>query len=292
VALDHVRDFFDASAMVFQPEDLTRTTPVLFLTRWITHVCAPAFVFLAGMAACRRLRHEGSVSRLSRFLWTRGLWLVLLEITVMRFALNFRSSAQDPLLLLVLTALGLSIMALAGLVRLPTAVVGALGVAAIALHKVLDPVQPADLGAAAPLWNLLHDQGVFAIAGLTVVVGYPVLPWIGVMAAGFASGTLFDRKPERRRRILTWTGAALVVAFVVLRLVNQYGDPSPWTAQSRSVMTALSFVWSSTRASGSNQRETKPAPLPRRPTCMNRPSVTAFFLLLLLPRRAACRSRR
>ena len=242
MALDHVREFFHADAMVFQAEDLARTTPILFLTRWITHVCAPGFAFLAGVAASRRLARDGSVARLSRHLWTRGLWLVLLELTVMRFAFNFRFSAQDPLLLIILVALGLSMVVLAGLVYLPTGAVAAFGVAVVLLHNLLDPVRAQDFGALAPLWTLLHAPGAFLVAGLPVVSGYPVLPWAGVMALGFAAGGLFDLERARRRRLLARTGLALVAAFVVVRAVNIYGDPSPWSAQATPVMTVLSFL--------------------------------------------------
>jgi uncharacterized membrane protein len=242
MALDHVREFFHADAMLFQAEDLTRTTPVLFLTRWITHVCAPGFVFLAGVAAQRRLARGGSVAALSRYLWTRGLWLIVLELTVMRLAFNFRIGGQDPLLLIILVALGLSMVALAGLVHLPAPVVGVIGAAVVVGHNLLDPIRPSDFGALAPLWNLLHDPGVAVVAGLPVVLGYPFLPWAGLMAVGFASGRLFDLEPERRRRLLTMTGLALLAGFVALRTLNQYGDPSPWSAQASPVMTALSFL--------------------------------------------------
>lgn len=242
MALDHVREFFHADAMVFQAEDLARTTPLLFLTRWITHLCAPGFVFLAGVAAQRRLARDGSVAGLSRYLWTRGLWLVVLEITVMRFALNFRMSSQDPLLLIILVALGLSMVVLAGLVHLPAPIVGAIGVAVVVGHNLLDPIRPADLGGLAPLWNLLHDPGVFVVGGLPILAGYPVLPWAGLMAVGFAAGRIYDLDGDRRRWLLTRAGLTLVAAFVVLRILNAYGDPSPWSAQASPVMTALSFL--------------------------------------------------
>jgi uncharacterized membrane protein len=242
MALDHVREFFHAGAMVYQAEDLARTTPVLFLTRWITHVCAPGFVFLAGLAAQRRLARDGSIAGLSRYLWTRGLWLVVLEITVMRFALNFRMSNQDPLLLIILVALGLSMVGLAVLVHLPAPVVGVIGVAVVVGHNLLDPIRPADLGVLAPLWNLLHDPGVFLVGGLPVVAGDPVLPWAGLMAVGFAAGRIYELDSATRHRLLTRAGLALVAAFVVLRAINQYGDPSPWSAQASPVMTALSFL--------------------------------------------------
>lgn len=242
MALDHVREFFHADAMVFNAEDLARTTPVPFLTRWITHVCAPGFAFLAGVAAHRQLARHGDRGRLSRDLVTRGLWLVLLELTVMRFALNFRMSGQDPLLLIILVALGLSMVVLAALVWLPAPAVLAYGAAVVALHNLLDPLRPADVGALAPVWTLLHGPGAFVVGGLPVVAGYPVLPWTGVMALGFAAGRLYDLDPVRRQRLLTTTGLALVAAFVVMRAVNVYGDPSPWAAQVSPVTTVLSFL--------------------------------------------------
>lgn len=242
MALDHVRDFIHAGAMSFQPEDLDRTTPMLFMTRWITHVCAPAFVFLAGAGAQRKLRRDGSASRLSRYLVSRGLWLVLVELTLIRFALNFQISAQAPWLLLVLWALGLSMVILAALVHLPLRVVGGIGLAIVVLHNLLDPVRAADLGALAPLWLALHQQGAFIVAGHVVVVAYPVLPWAGVMALGFAAGALYDLEAGRRRRVLVWTGVVLVAGFVALRGWNQYGDPQPWSVQSTATLTVLSFL--------------------------------------------------
>ncbi|HXG88555.1 MAG TPA: heparan-alpha-glucosaminide N-acetyltransferase domain-containing protein [Vicinamibacterales bacterium] len=242
MALDHVRDFFDRAAMIGPPEDLATTTPALFMTRWITHVCAPAFVFLAGVAATRQLRRDGSKRQLSRYLWTRGLWLVLLEITVMRVALNFRYDAQDLVMLIILSALGMAMIVLAALIYLPPAVVGVTGVAIVALHNLLDPIQARALGNLAPLWMVMFEPGVFTVGGVSVLAGYPVVPWVGVMAIGFSAGRVFDLAPAQRARLLAWSGAALVAAFLVLRAINHYGDPSPWSLQASSTMTVLSFL--------------------------------------------------
>jgi uncharacterized membrane protein len=242
MALDHVRDFVHDGAMLFAPEDLTRTTPAIFLTRWVTHVCAPAFVLLAGVAVNRRLRRDGSASGAFWYLVTRGAWLIVIELTVMRFALNFRYRVDDPWLLLVLSALGLSMMVLALLVRLSTRLVGAAGLAVILLHNTLDQVRAVDFGVLAPLWMLLHEQGVFIAAGYPVLVAYPVLPWAGLMAVGFAGGDLLDLDREKRQRLFAIGGTVLVVAFVLLRSWNGYGDPQPWTLQDTWVMTALSFL--------------------------------------------------
>jgi uncharacterized membrane protein len=242
MALDHTRDFFHAGAMAFSPEDLTRTTPILFLTRWITHVCAPVFLFTAGVGVYLRLQRPGSTKgQLSRFLWTRGLWLVIVELTVMRVALNFSLDARYPVLLLVLWALGVSMIALAALIHLPHRVLAVLSLAVIAVHNGFDGVQASQFGAFAGLWNVLHQPGVFFVAGLPVVAGYPVVPWVAVMAAGFSAGPLFLLEPHVRRRVLLRLGTALIVGFVLLRAMNVYGDPQPWSVQPSAVFTVLSF---------------------------------------------------
>ncbi len=243
MTLDHTRDFFHAGAMTFSPEDLTRTTPILFLTRWITHVCAPAFLFTAGLGAFLRLQRPLSTkAQLSRFLWTRGLWLVLVELTVMRVAMNFSLDARYPVLLLVLWALGVSMIALAALVHLPPRVLAVLSVTVIAVHNGLDGVQASQFGVVSGLWNVLHQPGVFFVAGVPVVVGYPLVPWIAVMAAGFCAGPVFLRAPQERRQFLLRWGTVLVVGFVVLRAINLYGDPQPWSTQPSAVFTVISFL--------------------------------------------------
>ena len=134
MALDHTRDFFHAGAMVFSPEDLSRTTPILFFTRWITHICAPVFLFTAGIGAFLRLQRPGATKgQLSRLLWTRGLWLIVIELTVMRLAMNFSLDARYPVLLLVLWALGISMIALAALIHLPSRVLVIASLAVLAL---------------------------------------------------------------------------------------------------------------------------------------------------------------
>jgi uncharacterized membrane protein len=242
MALDHTRDFIHAGAMAFLPEDLARTTPILFLTRWITHVCAPTFMLLAGAGAFLRLERERSVTAVSHFLWTRGIWLVLVEVTVMRLAMNFSLGPPYPVLLLVLTALGVAMIALAALIHLPRGVVLFVSLAVIALHNLLDPIQAARFGRFAGLWTLLHQQGVFTIGGITFFVAYPVLAWIGVMGAGFAFGPVLLMDAQRRRRTLLFEGGGIVIGFLLLRAANSYGDPSPWSTQSSTVFTVLSFL--------------------------------------------------
>jgi len=242
MALDHTRDFFHAGAMLFSPEDLTRTTPLLFFTRWITHICAPTFVFLAGVGAFLRLQRDGSTARVSQFLWTRGVWLILIELTVMRLAMNFTVDSRYPFLLIILTALGVSMIALAVLIHLPTRALAVVSVAIVLLHNTLDGINAAQFGAFAVVWNFLHQSGFFKLAGVTIVVGYPVLPWIGLMACGFCFGQTLTLDKERRQRVLVATGIAFIALFVLLRVVNVYGDPVPWSHQRSPVFTLLSFL--------------------------------------------------
>lgn len=244
MALDHVRDFLHHAAMTQQPTDLATTTPLLFLTRWITHVCAPVFMFTAGTAAYLWWQRGHSRGALSRFLATRGLWLVLLELTVMRIAYDFAIGMQDPLLLLllVLWGLGISMLVLAALVWLPEAMLAVLAIATIALHNLLDPLHASQFGAHAPWWNLLHEAGAMNLGGAIVVVGYPLVPWVAVMALGFCAGRLYAQPAAVRQRALVGGGIALVLAFVVLRALDSYGDPVPWAAQADATFTLLSFL--------------------------------------------------
>jgi uncharacterized membrane protein len=242
MALDHTRDFIHAGAMTFSPEDLARTTPILFLTRWITHICAPTFMLLAGAGARLRVERTGTARGLSRFLWTRGLWLVLVELIVMRLAMNFSLDLRQPVLLLVLTAIGLSMIVLSALIHLPDRLLLGLSAAVIVLHNLLDPVQAPALGAFAPAWNVLHQQGAFLVAGVPVVVAYPLVPWFAVMGAGYCLGRAIAGGEATRRRTLAAGGLALTFAFVALRALNGYGDPAPWSPQPTPAMTAVSFL--------------------------------------------------
>jgi uncharacterized membrane protein len=236
MALDHTRDFFHIGAMSFSPTDLTRTTAVLFFTRWITHFCLPVFMFTAGLGVFLYGRGKPS-ARLSRFLWTRGLWFIVLELTVMQVAYSFNLPFHFMVLLLVLWIFGLCMLAMAALIYLPVRWLAALSIAVMLLHNLLDGI-----GFKNPLWNMLHQPGVFPVAGKLVLVSYPLLPWIGVMAAGFCFGQVFQLDPAARRRILLRLGAALTLAFVVLRMINRYGDPAPWSHQKSDLFTLLSFL--------------------------------------------------
>jgi uncharacterized membrane protein len=240
MALDHTREYFHTAAMSFQPEDLTRTTVVLFFTRWITHICAPVFMFTAGIGAFFWLCRGRTPSQLSQFLWKRGLWLVFLELTVLHFVMTF-SLVKGLVLLSILWALGWSMVALGFLVRLPVRPLAILSIAVIALHNLADSVRASQFGAAAPVWNILHQPGVFRVGGALVLAAYPLVPWFAVMALGFCFGPVVTLDPARRRSWMLRLGLGLTFAFLVIRAINIYGDPNPWSTKIPG-MTLLSFL--------------------------------------------------
>jgi uncharacterized membrane protein len=235
MALDHVRDYF--GQVGFQPTDLSRTTIAWFFTRWITHFCAPVFFLLTGTGAYLSLKRK-SKRELSWFLLTRGLWLIFLEVTVVRclgwqFNFNYHFT-----MLMVLWALGWAMIVLSGLVYLPTWAVTAFGVVLIAGHNLLDKLSWDN-----PVWTLLHSPGVLIEnPAHLVAVFYVLIPWVGVTAAGYGLGQVYSWEPERRRAFLWKLGLGLIAAFVVIRGINIYGDPERWAMQKSAAFTVLSFL--------------------------------------------------
>jgi uncharacterized membrane protein len=244
MAIDHIRDYVSRSAQQFSPTDLTRTTPAIFFTRWITHFCAPVFMLTAGLGAYLWMtRGHHSKGELSRLLISRGIWLIVLELTILRLTFFSQISfTANPVILIILWAIGISMIALAGLIYLPKRVIAAVSIAIIALHNLLDPVSAERFGRAAWIWDILHQQNVFAFHGINFVTAYPVLPWVAVMAGGYCLGTVFEWDAHRRRALLVGMGLALAAAFVVLRAINIYGDPLRWSHQASPVFTVLSFL--------------------------------------------------
>jgi uncharacterized membrane protein len=240
MALDHVRDFMGTPGI--SPTDLTQTTVSLFFTRWITDICAPVFFLLTGTGAYLSLRRY-SRGELSHFLFLRGLWLIFLEVFVLRcFALQFNFDYRLTMLV-VIWALGWAMILLSALVYLPDAVVAGFGVVMIAGHNLLDSVSRESLGRFAPVWNVLHAPGLIVTNPQHLVfVAYPLIPWVGVTAAGFGLGQIFAWPQERRKKLLFSLGIGLTTAFVLLRAANIYGDPAPWARQKSVVFTALSFL--------------------------------------------------
>jgi uncharacterized membrane protein len=235
MALDHTRDFFGIPGQ--NPTDLAHASAALFLTRWITYFCAPVFFLLTGTGAYLSLRKK-SRGELSGFLLSRGLWLIFLEVVVVRcFAYQFNVDYRVTMLL-VLWALGWAMITLAALVRLPATMVTAFGVALIAGHNLLDGIRSAN-----PLWSILHAPGfVLNTPEHVVFVAYPLIPWIGVTAVGYGLGQIYAWDADRRRTFLLRLGLALSLAFLVIRGLNVYGDPARWTPQKSALFTVLSFL--------------------------------------------------
>ncbi|QQS45514.1 MAG: DUF1624 domain-containing protein [Acidobacteriota bacterium] len=249
--LDHTREFSHSDFLNFDPADLTRTHTLLFFTRWVTHFCAPVFVFLAGTGAYLQTMRGKSKSELSRFLVTRGLWLILLELTVIRVVVWFNADYHFAFMLQVIWVIGAAMILLAGLIYLPVRVVAIGSLAIIALHNLLDPIRvqgfPAP-GKPLPggwdtIWMLLHQQGmVFLKPDVYGLLLYPLIPWIAVLWAGYCFGAVYEWDAERRQKALLRLGAGMLLAFVVLRGVNLYGDPSRWSPQKNTWFTVLSFL--------------------------------------------------
>jgi uncharacterized membrane protein len=241
MALDHVRDFFSERFFI-DATDLNRTTPGIFLTRWITHFCAPTFIFLAGTGAFLSRTRGKTKPALSWFLFTRGLWLAFLEVVINQTLWKFNFDPHHHVIG-VFWAIGWSMVVLSVLVYLPAWAVAVIGVAIIAGHNLLDNLTAAEVYLPEWLWVILHSPGRAVMAeDLTLDTGYCLLPWIGVMAAGYGFGTLYQLDRAVRRRWLFLLGAGLTVAFVLLRLANVYGDPRPWAEQASLEWTIFSFL--------------------------------------------------
>lgn len=242
MALDHVRDYFHADAFVYDPLDLEKTSPLLFFTRWITHFCAPVFVFLAGTSAFLSGQKK-SKKELSFFLLTRGVWLILLELTVVNFGWLFNWHLPT-LPLTVIWALGVSMVMLSVFVHLPKQLILVIGIILVAGHNLLDPIQVSEPGAKKFFWSLLHVPGVYEIGGKNIFVGYPVIPWIGLMALGYCFGQLYTSRFDslKRKRMLIWMSVSAILLFVILRFTNVYGDAALWSSQSSPLLTFLSFI--------------------------------------------------
>ena len=242
MALDHVRDYFHAGAYLYDPLDLDKTSTALFFTRWVTHFCAPVFMFLAGTSAFL-VGQKKTKKELSLFLLTRGLWLIVLELTLINFAWNF-DIAFTNIYFIVIWALGVSMIVLAGLIHLPKIWILLLGIVLVAGHNLLDDIHVAGNSLKAFGWALLHDQNFFTWNERNVLVGYPIIPWIGIMALGFCFGSLYTPafSAEKRKKILLMIGGCAILLFILIRFLNTYGDPSPWSPQRSAFYTFLSFI--------------------------------------------------
>ena len=242
MALDHSRAFF-TNVTEFEPTDLNKTTAALFITRWLTHFCAPTFVFLAGIAAYIYGSRGKTKAELSRFLLTRGLWLILLELTFIRclgWYMNFNYAHTRGG---VIWAIGWSMIVLAGLIHLPMWVIIVFGFTLITGHNLLDSWQIESFDSLRWLWAILHVPSDIQLQpGIIFFTQYPLIPWIGVMAIGYCFGALFKSEQQARRALFIRLGIIITALFLIIRLINRYGDPVQWTAQKNSLFTFFSIL--------------------------------------------------
>jgi len=240
MALDHVRDYMSNAQM--DPLDLTKTSALLFLTRWITHFCAPTFIFLSGASAYLSLSKKKSTKEASHFLLSRGLWLIFLELTIISFGWQF-DIGFHTIFAQVIWVIGWSMIILSALVYLKPAYVGAFGLILIFGHNAFDFIKADSLGHAKLLWMFLHETNFYQINHYeSIFILYPLVPWVGVMAAGYAFGTLFKLEPAVRRSLFFKIGASCLLLFVILRYFNIYGDPFPWQPQAVWWKDILAFI--------------------------------------------------
>lgn len=245
MALDHVRDYFHVAAMTDDPTNLATTTPFLFFTRWITHFCAPTFVFLAGIGAFFSGQRK-SKKELSLFLLTRGFWLVLLEIAIITFGWRF-DPGYHMIIMQVIWAIGISMMILSAIIWLPMPLILFIGLAIVLGHNLLEKPEAEQNNQLGLFWSIAHTPGGHYVFPLDkshqVLFFYGFLPWTGIMILGYYFGTLYKKtiSREQRKKILLAIGLGAVVLFVILRFVNSYGDRAPWSEQKTAELSIISF---------------------------------------------------
>ncbi|HWB93443.1 MAG TPA: heparan-alpha-glucosaminide N-acetyltransferase domain-containing protein [Puia sp.] len=229
MALDHTRDYFNRAAYLYDPTDMTQTNAFLFFTRWITHFCAPIFMFLAGTAAFLYGVKKGEKAA-SFFLLTRGIWLIFVELFIVTVGWTFNVHFTFYILQ-VIWAFGVAMILLSAIIRLPRTAQLILAIVLIAGHNLLDNIHIAGNGLPAVTWSFLHEFHFFRYSGFSFVIGYPILPWAGLITLGYYLGGLYAPgvAPNRRRTIMTRLGVIFIAGFIVIRAINGYGDPQAWS---------------------------------------------------------------
>lgn len=242
MALDHTRDYFHTDAFVFDPTNLEKTHTALFFTRWITHFCMPGFVLLSGLAANISLQRK-SKAELSHYLLTRGLWFVVLELTVLRFGYFF-NFYFDVTILSVLWLFGICMVLLAALIHLPNRWILILGLIIVVGHNLLQGVSVEPTSIAFVPWTIFMSRGFLpVIPDVAFIVTYPIVPWLGIMLLGYSMGTWYkNTEAVIRQKLLMRVGITSIIAFIALRFINLYGDPAPWVLQQSGWYTTLSFL--------------------------------------------------
>ncbi len=241
MALDHVRDLMHVDSITQSPTDLSTTSPLLFFTRFITHLCAPTFVFLAGTSVYLSLQSKKDLAETRKFLFKRGLWLLVLEFTIVNFGLFFDIGFHS-LLFEVIATIGFGFIALSLLLKIRSQTLGFIGLLILFFHNLLPIIPFAENSILKAVLAPLFSPVVFPFSGRAFIMGYPPIPWFGIMLFGFATGKFFELSKEKRKKLFAKIGWSALALFTIIRLVNIYGDPALWTTQKNAVFTFLSFM--------------------------------------------------
>jgi len=240
MALDHVRDLLHSTSVTQSPTDLNTTSPVLFFSRWITYLCAPTFVFLSGTSAYLSFQSTDNVKAFRNFLLKRGIWLIVLEFTLINFALWFDIQFRI-LMLQVIAAIGFGFVLLSVLLKVNTKILAIIALLIIGGQNMIQPFLKTETATWNTIFAVLFQQKmIVASSNFMFLVAYPLIPWFGIMLLGFACGQLFLRDKRRQKTLLTF-GVIALLLFFMLRLMNGYGDPGPWSQQKDTIFTVLSF---------------------------------------------------
>jgi uncharacterized membrane protein len=241
MALDHIRDLMHINSAMQNPTDLATTTPAIFFTRWITHFCAPVFVFLAGTSAYLAFRNKNDVSQSMKFLLKRGLWLVLVEFTVVNLGLFF-DAGFHTLIFEVIATIGFGFIILSLLLKLSSKTIGIIGLAIMLLHDLVSLIPMGQSSVILTVLTPFFAPAAFPFANHVFVMAYPPIPWLGIMLTGFGAGKLFELSESKRKSLFLKIGLGALALFIIIRFINIYGDPAPWSHQRTTVYTFLSFM--------------------------------------------------
>ncbi len=242
MALDHCRDILGNNFITTNPTNLQTTTAALFFTRWITHLCAPTFVFLSGTSAYLSMQKKTDVAGARNFLFKRGIWLVIVNFTINNFAIFF-DIHFGVLFSQVIAAIGFGFIGLAFLLKLPVKIIAIIGLIIIFGHDLLSGISFGKDSVAEMVWTLFMGAGFFQLSPNTsLVMSYPIIPWLGIMLTGFGFGALFNLASDKRKKLFLQIGLSALALFIIIRFINFYGDPSRWSIQKTKFFTFLSFI--------------------------------------------------
>lgn len=242
MALDHVRDLLHTTSLTDLPTNLATTTPVLFFTRWVTHLCAPTFVFLSGVSAFLSMKSQNDAYATRRYLLTRGLWLIILEFTLVNFGLLFDIHFK-VLIFEVIATIGFGFIILAFFINRSPKTIGIIGLAILFLHNLAPLVPGGETAIFKKILMPFFAPGIFPLGGdRSFFMAYPPVPWLAIMLIGFATARFFTLEVQKQKSVFFKIGLASFALFILLRFINIYGDPVPWSQQKNSLYTFLSFI--------------------------------------------------